>query len=53
MQHSLALQQKALLVRARDVSVSGASTAHKVRNIFASAADITYKQHKSTLEHQC
>jgi hypothetical protein len=31
MQHSLALQQKALLERARDVSVSAASTAHEVR----------------------
>jgi hypothetical protein len=31
MQHSLALQQKALLVRARDVSVSAASTAHELR----------------------
>jgi hypothetical protein len=53
MQHSLALQQKALLVRARDVSVSVASTAHKLRENFASAADITYKRHKSALEHQC
>jgi hypothetical protein len=50
MQHSLALQQKALLVRARDVSVSAASTAHELRENFASAADITYKRHKSALE---
>jgi hypothetical protein len=39
--------------RARDVSVSAASTAHELRENFASAADITYKQHKSALEHQC
>jgi hypothetical protein len=51
MQHSLALQQKALLVRARDVSVLAASTAHEVRENFASAADVTYKRHKSALEH--
>jgi hypothetical protein len=53
MQHSLALQQKALRVWAPDVSVSAASTANEVREIFSSAADITYKQHKSALEHQC
>jgi hypothetical protein len=51
MQHSLALQQKALPVR--DVSVSVASTAHELRENFATAADITYKRHKSALEHQC
>jgi hypothetical protein len=50
MQHSLALQQKALLVRARDASVSAASTAHELRENFASAADITYKRHKCGLE---
>jgi hypothetical protein len=52
MQHSLALQQRALLVRARDVSVSAASTAHEVREKVASAANITNKRHKSVLEHQ-
>jgi molecular chaperone DnaK (HSP70) len=40
-------------VRARDVSVSAASTAHEVRESVASAAVITYKWHKSALEHQC
>jgi hypothetical protein len=40
-------------VRARDVSISVASTAHEVRENVASAADITYKWHKSALEHQC
>jgi hypothetical protein len=50
MLHILALQQKALLVWARDVSVSAASTAHELKEIFASAADITHKYHKSALE---
>jgi hypothetical protein len=51
MQHSLALQQKALLVRAQDFSVLAAGTAHEVRENFAPAADVTNKRHKSALEH--
>jgi hypothetical protein len=51
MQHSLALQQKALLVRAQDFSVLAAGTAHEVRENFAPAADVTNKRHKSALQH--
>jgi hypothetical protein len=48
--HNLALQQKALFVRARDVSVSAASTANELKKNFASAAEITCKSHQSALK---
>jgi hypothetical protein len=51
MQHSFALQQKALIVRVQDFSVLAAGTAYEVRENFAPAADVTYKRHKSALEH--
>jgi hypothetical protein len=51
MQQSLALQQKALLVRAQDFSVLAAGTAHEARENFAPAADVTNKRHKSALQH--
>jgi hypothetical protein len=49
-QHTLALQQKGFFVRARDVSLIAASTAQELKENFASAAEITYKRHKSALE---
>jgi hypothetical protein len=50
MLHTLALHQKGLRVRARDVSLIAASKAQELNKDFASAAGITYKWHKSVLE---
>jgi hypothetical protein len=65
MQRSLALQQKALLVRPRDIAISVASTAHEARHsrepLHSRGRGLprllvphmaTCKWHKSALEHQ-
>jgi hypothetical protein len=51
MQHSFDCSRR-LCLCARDITVSAASTAHEVRESFASAADITYKRHKRKLKLQ-